>query len=100
MPGYKVLGIVDYTEVPNWERRPPKWDELVQEVLQLKPGQTLEIFFDDPKEAERARNAVRDQANLEAEAVVVRTRLIKKDDGKALVYLTRLNPVDESVSKE
>jgi hypothetical protein len=89
---YKILKVVDADEVPDWERRPPKWSELVEAVLGLKPNQSLEVEFDDAKVAERARNAVRDAANLEARAVVVRTRVVKKEGGGAILYLTRVNP--------
>lgn len=87
---YKIRKVVSAEDVPNWERRPPKWDELVEEVLSLEPGQSLEVEFDDYATADRARNAVRDTANLRAQTVIVTTRVIKQEDESALLYLTRL----------
>jgi hypothetical protein len=88
---YKILKVVDAEEVPDWERRPPKWDDLVDAVMDLEPNQSLEVSFDDSDVAERARNAVRDTANLRAKVVVVRTRVVKHDDGSAILYLTRVH---------
>lgn len=87
---YKISGIVDNDEVPDWERRPAKWDDLVEAVLSLEPGKSLEIEFDDAGDAENARNAVRDRANLEARTIVCRTRLVSHDDGSGTLYLIRL----------
>lgn len=92
-PNYKVLGIVTAADIPDWERRPPKWADLAHQVMELQPGQTLTLFFENQNEAERARNAVRDTANLEAGAIVVRTRVVDKDEG-AVVYLTRVVPTE------
>jgi Glu-tRNA(Gln) amidotransferase subunit E-like FAD-binding protein len=90
---YSVKGVVDADEVPDWERTQPKWTDLVDQVMALEPGQALQVEFTDQKAAERARNAVRDTANARARAVVVRTRLRKTKDG-AMLYLTRVNPLD------
>jgi len=95
MSSYKIGDIIDSNEVPDWERRPAKWSELVDAVFDLKPGQTITVHFDNAKEAERARNAVRDQANLIAETVVCRTRLIKREGDKADLYLTRVHPAEK-----
>ena len=96
---YQVKRVVQADEVPDWERRPPKWAELVDQVMSLEPGQSVEVFFDNPSEGERARNAVRDQANLKARAVVVRTRLVEVEGG-ATVYLTRVHPTAGSPPQE
>ena len=57
---YRIGGIVSPSEVPNWARREPKWKELIAMVLDLEPGQTLTVMFDDQDTANRARNTVRD----------------------------------------
>lgn len=92
MASYKIGNIISSDDVPDWERRPAKWSELVEAVFKLSPGQTITIHFDDATEAERARNAVRDQANLVAQEVVCRTRLVVRGDDKADLYLTRTFP--------
>ena len=91
MSSYKIGDTISSDQVPDWERRPAKWSELVDAVFDLEPGQTITIHFDNAKEAERARNAVRDQANLIAKSVICRTRLIKRDEDKADLYLTRVH---------
>lgn len=93
-PNYKVLGIVSAADIPDWERRPTKWADLANQVMDLQPGQTLTLFFENQDEAERARNAVRDTANLSAGAIVVRTRLVEKEEG-SVVYLTRVLPTEK-----
>lgn len=96
---YEIEDVVDESDVPGWERREPKWNELVETVLQLEPGRTLKISFDDPAVAERARNAVRDTANLRAGGVVVRTRLVIVEGERPTVFLTRVNPASAYTSK-
>lgn len=91
---YRITGVVDDNSVPDWERTPPKWAELVQAVFDLEPGKSLTVKFDDRHSAERARNAVRDKTNLKAQAVICRTRLVEHDDGSATLYLVRLHPVE------
>ncbi len=103
MPDYKIQKVTTVDQVPDWERRPPKWAELVDAVLALEPNQTLEVFFDDPKVAERARNAVRDMANLKANAPIVRTRILyhQGETGEgALIYLMKTNPPTPQNDKE
>jgi hypothetical protein len=93
---YRILSPIDSDEVPDWERRPPKWSDLVDAVMGLEPGQSIPVEFDDESAAERARNAVRDAANLQARAVVVRTRLQKHDkDGGATLFLTKVHPAHQ-----
>jgi len=89
---YQILRVVEATEVPDWERKAPKWEEIAEAVMDLQPNQSLEIQFDDDKEANRARNAVRDSVNLKANAIVVRTRVVRADDAKkgTKVYFIRL----------
>lgn len=97
MTDYKILGIVEAQEIPRWERRPPKWSDLIDQVIALEPGKTIKLEFQDLKVAERARNAVRDGANLKARTVVVRTRLVKTEAGTAILYLSRVHSsVDQS----
>jgi len=91
---YKIVGEGE-DAVPGWDRRPPKWQELVDAVLALKPGRHIIIDFDSHTEARRASNAVRDQANLQERAVVVRTRVVKKEDGSATLYLIRVMPEEK-----
>jgi hypothetical protein len=90
MTEYKILGIVEAHEIPDWERRPAKWADLIDQVLALEPGKTIMLSFGSKKAAERARTAVRDGANLKAQSVVVRTRLVMQDDTSAIVYLSRM----------
>jgi hypothetical protein len=90
---YRIGKIVGANEVPDWERKPPKWTELVDAVMSLEPNQALTVEFDDEKTAERARNAVRDMANLKAKAIIVRTRLQTEENGTVTLYLTRVHPV-------
>lgn len=93
MAAYKILSIVSEEAVPDWQRKAPKWQDLINVVLDLKPGQTLPIEFDDWDEAERGRNAVRDGANLAAKAIILRTRLVQdKGTGKTILYLMRIKP--------
>lgn len=94
---YTILGVIDADEVPDWERRRPKWDELIDAVMALEPNKTIEIAFPSAREAKRASNAVRDGANLRAEAVVVRTRVVynKEDDEGATLFLTRVKPIEK-----
>jgi len=87
---YRKLRVVEATEVPGWERRPPKWQEIAQEVMNLEVGKTAVYAFDDINEAERARNAVRDAVNLEARSVVVRTRVVETKNDGATLYLTKV----------
>jgi TusA-related sulfurtransferase len=89
---YKKLDIIDVTDVPNWERRKPKWADLADDVEKLEPGQTLVVEFDDEKAAKRAQNAVRDTVNLKARAVILRTRVVVEEDGKSILYLMRTHP--------
>ena len=89
---YQIGKKIPADEVPNWERQPPKWSELVDAVFALEPGEAITVHFDDQKEAERARNAVRDQVNYLADDVICRTRLVKDKDGKgAKLYLARMH---------
>lgn len=90
---YKVLPVVDATDVGNWQRRKPKWKDLVDQVLQLKPGKSLPVEFETEEEANRARNAVRDWANriLDKENIdgLIRTRLDVVEEGKVVINLIR-----------
>ncbi len=85
---YKKMGIVDATDVPDWERRTPKWSKMAEEVRELSPGKSIAYFFDSAAEARQARNAVRDNVNLElrrkGKGPEVRTRL-KKPHAPAVV---------------
>ncbi len=87
---YTILPIVDLEEVPDWQRRIPKWDQLVGEVINLPPGKSLPVLFPDEKSARQARNAVRDRANLMLKKPVIRTRMQKQDDGQVILHLLRL----------
>jgi hypothetical protein len=89
---YKIGKTIDASDVPDWVRTTPKWSELVDLALSLEPGQSTEIEFDNEKEAERARNAVRDQANLKARSIVVRTRVVGNEDGSSTLYIIRVHP--------
>jgi hypothetical protein len=96
---YNIEGIVSADDVPNWARREPKWDELVNEVMKLEAGKSLRVAFPNVKTANRARNAIRDNVNLRmAEAAakgkikpgdvhLVRTR-ITHDGDKVVAYFT------------
>jgi len=93
-PNYTITGVVSTGEIPNWARRKPKWKELVQAVLDLEPGTSLTVVFENKKTAVRACNAVRDDANRRLKAAAVRTRVVTEADGKAMAYLARLFPED------
>lgn len=97
---YTIKRVIEADMVPDWNRTQPKWSELVEKVLSLKPNQSLEVEFDDPAQAARARDAVRDTANLQARAVIVRTRLVEKENGEATLFLIKVNPVPRSTRKE
>lgn len=90
--GYTILKPVDADEIPDWQRRPPKWSDLVDAVLELPVGKGIPVIFDDEAIAKRARNAVRDAANLREGEISVRTRLVQNNDGTTTLFLTRVNP--------
>lgn len=84
---YKIEGVVSADEVPNWARRPSKWAELLDMVMNLEPDTALPVRFESQKEADNARNQIREEANTrlaeeEDETRVVRTRLKKGVDPK------------------
>ncbi len=89
---YEIGSIVDASQVPNWARREPKWKALIEAISQVEPGQSLVVTFANHKEANRARNTVRDKINLQVGQAVIRTRVVDRIDGKADVYFTRLFP--------
>lgn len=96
--GYKIVKVVGSDKIPDWQRREPKWRDLEDAVMKLKPGESLEVYFDDAKVAERARNAVRDNANLHAKSIVVRTRILTSGSKEgATVWLTRVHPTQATV---
>lgn len=96
---FEIGRIVDASEVPNWARREPKWKTLIHAISCVEPGQSLVVTFTNHKEANRARNTVRDKINLEVGQAVIRTRVVSRSDGKAEVYFTRLFP-DEVVEEK
>lgn len=89
---YEIGKVVDAAEVPNWARREPKWKALIEAIVKIEPGQSLLVTFASHKEANRARNTVRDKINLQIGQAVIRTRVVDRDDGRADVYFTRLFP--------
>jgi len=89
---YEIAGIVSAAEVPNWARREPKWKALIDAISQVEPGSSLMVTFAGKKEANRARNTVRDKINLTIGQAVIRTRVVNREDGKTDVYFTRLYP--------
>lgn len=94
---FEVKGYVSQADIPEWVRRPPKWNELMDVVRQLQPGDTILIEFEDPEEANRARNVVRDELNAEIGRAAIRTRLVKGKqdiDAPTKVFFTRLHPLD------
>lgn len=89
---YKIGQLIDPSEVPNWKRRTPKWQELLDHVMSLTPGQTLTIHFKSKNEAEMARNYVRDNANRIIGSAAVRTRVVHDADKVEItLYFTRLH---------
>jgi hypothetical protein len=89
--GYTIVQEYDAGEVPTWVRRQPKYTDLVEAILKLKPGQTLKVIFDNGKIATTARNTIRDHINMDhLNQAAVRTRLEKKEDNSAVVWFTRL----------
>ncbi len=101
---FSVKGYVNPQDVPSWTRRPPKWQELMDLVNQLEPGQTIVIEFPSLEVANRARNVVRDELNTKIGRAAIRTRLVKKkkaeNGNQAEVYFTRLLPIDIVESDE
>jgi hypothetical protein len=91
---FEIGSIVDASEVPNWARRQPKWKKLIDAISQLTPGQSLTVNFADEKAAIRARNTVRDTLNMQLGTAAIRTRVVNQDDGKAVVFFTRLHEAD------
>ena len=96
---FSVKGYVNPSDVPSWTRRPPKWQELIDLVNQLEPGQTIVIEFPNKGVANRARNVVRDELNSKIGQAAFRTRLVDRkttaeNESKAEVYFTRLHPID------
>lgn len=89
---YEIGKIVSASEVPNWARREAKWKGLIDAISAVEPGQSLMVTFASQKEANRARNTVRDKINLQVGQAVIRTRVVLRDNGKADVYFTRLFP--------
>ena len=89
---FEIGRVVDASEVPNWARREPKWKTLIDAISAIEPGQSLVVTFNSHKEANRARNTVRDKINLRIGQAVIRTRVVNREDGKADVYFTRLFP--------
>jgi hypothetical protein len=96
---FEVRGFVSPQDVPSWTRRPPKWQELMDLINKLEPGQTIVIEFPSVGVANRARNVVRDELNSKIGRAAIRTRLVKKRKpvegaNQAEVYFTRLHPID------
>lgn len=95
---FSVKGFVKPTDVPSWTRRPPKWQELMDLIASLEPGQTIVIEFPSKDAANRARNVVRDELNARLGQAAIRTRLVKRQaedaQQQAEVYFTRLLPID------
>jgi hypothetical protein len=96
---FEIGKIVDASEVPNWARREPKWKVLIDAIIKVEPGQSLLVTFSSRKEANRARNTVRDKINLQIGQAVIRTRVVDRPDGRSDVYFTRLFP-DEVVEEK
>jgi hypothetical protein len=82
---YTRMGVVDIDKIPGWVRRPHRWDDLVEDVLNLEPGHAVIYSFSSVNEARRASNSVRDRANrMLAEKKIndrrVSTRILPGDD--------------------
>lgn len=92
---YEMRGIISANEVPNWARRPYKWDDVVDKVVQLGKGMSLPIHFPNGKLAKTVRNTIRDRANMRLEAPLIRTRLVQNSDGTAVVYFIMI-PYDNN----
>ena len=99
--GYKIEGLVDSDEIPDWARRPAKWADLIEAVMELEPGgRSLQVEFEDEGVANKARNTVRDTLNLRLKKAAIRTRLVKDPNSdKATVFFTKLHD-DEIVEAE
>lgn len=91
---YRILNLIEATQVPDWNRRPRKWGELIDLAIKLAPGKTVPILFDGNDDnlstANMARNAVRDTVNLKLKGIATRTRVVENDDKTATLYITRL----------
>lgn len=83
---YKRKGIINIDEIPGWVRRPHRWDDLVEDVLSLEPGQAVVYNFPSVQEARRASNSVRDRANRDLREKYnlldrqVSTRIVPEDN--------------------
>lgn len=91
---YRILKLVEPAEIPDWNRRPAKWVDLVKMALEIPKGMTMPVLFegnkDNFKAADQARNNIRDHVNAEKGEVTVRTRLVRNDDGTATLFITCL----------
>ncbi|NLG97056.1 MAG: hypothetical protein GX491_06810 [Chloroflexi bacterium] len=96
---FEIGEVIDANEVPNWARRPPKWQKLIDRIAELEPGQSLPVTFPNVQVASRARNTVRDTINLRTGLAVIRTRMVEEENGSATVYFTRL-PDDQVVEEK
>ena len=100
-PTYRVLPAVTPAEVPGWARRPPKWNDLMEQILPTETGQTLPIEFEDAAETNRARSTIRDSLSRETGKVALQTRVSTDPvTGKTTVYFTMLLEEDDKPKRK
>jgi TusA-related sulfurtransferase len=92
-PSYTIGNRISSDSVPNWARRPPKWSALIEVIMTLHPGESLEVVFESEAAAKQARNTIRDTINLKLDTAAIRTRVVQ-NEGSTTVYFTRLKPAD------
>jgi hypothetical protein len=97
---YVIEEVTTIDQVPDWQRREPKWDDLKKVVRNLKPGQSLPVRFPTVQEAKNARNAVRDGVNDDIGAALIGTRLIKLKDGQARTHFFRVPENEQATDTE
>lgn len=95
---FEITGVIDADEVPSWQRRQPKYEELVETMLELEPGKAIRVVFPDKDAARRAANQVRDTVNYLAKAVVISTR-VTEEKGNGYLYLTKLHTESKEQDK-
>lgn len=95
---YKIIGVVDSVQVPNWARKEPKWKPLIDAIQALNPKQSLTVSFDSLTSARRVCNTIRDTVNRNLGKAAIRTRVVEQEDGSTTAYFTRL--VDDDIVTE
>jgi PDZ domain-containing secreted protein len=97
---FKIGKVIPNEEVPNWTRRAPKWEDIIDAISRLKPGQTITVEFDDRTDAIRARNTVRDRINAQEGHAVLGTRVTTSPDKSTTKVFFSRYTVEEAIARE